>query len=107
MTFNDFVEAADYAVIEDAYKRAARVISPDLATTYSEHLAAKDQDAEDEEDALIDAHTDVASLGLIPEIKDVLVAAAEALSNRWLNEYRDAIAALTDERRKLTAKSGN
>ena len=28
MSFDDFVEAADYAVIEDAYKRAARVISP-------------------------------------------------------------------------------
>lgn len=100
MTFNDFVEVADYAVIEDAYKRAGRIISPDLATTYSEHLAAKNQDAEDEEDALIDAHTDVAALGLIPEIKDVLEAAAEALSNRWLNEYRDAIAALTDERQE-------
>ena len=83
MTFNDFVEVADYAVIEDAYKRAGRIISPDLATTYSEHLAAKDQDAEDEEDGLINAHTDVAALGLIPEIKDVLEAAAEALSNQW------------------------
>lgn len=100
MTFNDFVEVADYAVIENAYKRAGRIISPDLATTYSEHLAAKDQDAEDEEDALIDARTDVAALGLIPEIKDVLEAAAETLSNKWLNEYRDAIAALTDERQE-------
>jgi type III restriction enzyme len=100
MTFNDFVEVADYAVIEDAYKRAGRIISPDLATTYSEHLAAKDEDAEDEEDALINAHTDVAALGLIPEIKDVLEAAAEALSNQWLKEYREAIAALTDERQE-------
>lgn len=101
MTFNDFVEVADYAVIEDAYKRAGRIISPDLATTYSEHLATKYQDAEDEEDALINAHTDVAALGLIPEIKDVLEAAAEALSNQWLNEYREAIAALTDERQEV------
>ena len=100
MTFNEFVEVADYAVIEDAYKRAGRIISPDLATTYSEHLAGQDQDAEDEEDALIRAHTDVAALGLIPEIKDVLEAAAEALSNQWLNEYRNAIAALTDERQE-------
>lgn len=100
MTFNDFVEVADYAVIEDAYKRAGRTISPDLATTYSEHLAAKDQDAEDDEDALINAHTDVAALGLIPEIKDVLEAAAEALSNQWLNDYREAVAALTDERQE-------
>ena len=100
MTFNDFVEVSDYAVIEDAYKRAGRIVSPDLATTYSENLAAKDQDAEDEEDALINAHTDVAALGLIPEVKDVLEAAAEALSNQWLNEYREAIAALTDERQE-------
>jgi type III restriction enzyme len=99
-TFNDFVEVADYAVIEDAYKRAGRIISPDLALTYSEHLAAKGQGAEDEEDALIDAHTDIAALGLIPEIKDVLEAAAENLSNKWLNEYREAIAALTDERQE-------
>jgi type III restriction enzyme len=100
MTFNEFVEVADYAVIEDAYKRAGRIISPDLATTYSEHLAAKDQDAEDEEDALINAHTDVAALGLIPEIKDVLEAAAETLANHWLNEYWDAIAAMIDERQE-------
>ena len=56
-SFNDFVEAADYAVIEDAYKRAARVLSPDLATTYSEHLAAKAPGDEDPDDALIEAHT--------------------------------------------------
>jgi hypothetical protein len=31
MSFNEFVEEADYAVVEDAYKRAARVVSPDLA----------------------------------------------------------------------------
>ena len=65
MSFNDFVEAADYAVIEDAYKRAARVISPDLATTYSEHLAKKAPRDEDTEDALIEAHTAVAALGLL------------------------------------------
>ena len=31
MTFNDFIEEADYAVIEDAYKRAGRIVTPDLA----------------------------------------------------------------------------
>lgn len=98
MTFNAFVEAADYAVIEDAYKRAARIISPDLATTYSEHLARQDEEADDEDEALIDAHTTVAAMGLIADIKDVLEIAAEALSNQWLGDYSDAIAALSDER---------
>ena len=47
-TFDDFVEDADLAVIEDAYKRAARMISPDVAKTYSEHLASKNSDDGDE-----------------------------------------------------------
>jgi len=100
-TFNDFVEAADYAVIEDAYKRAARVISPDLARTYAEHLAAKDEDAEDEDEALIDAHTTIAAMGLIPAIKDELEAAAETLARHWLADHREAIRALSDERQEV------
>jgi hypothetical protein len=99
MTFNDFVEAADYAVIEDAYKRAARVVSPDLARTYSEHLAKKQ--AEDAEDALIEAHTDVAALGLVPDIKDHLEAEAEGLSIQWLTQFRVAIKSLSDERQEV------
>lgn len=100
-TFNDFVEAADFAVIEDAYKRAGRMISPDLATTYAEHLARQDVNAEDEGEALMDAHTVIAAMGLIPEIKDILEAAAEAQSNLWLKQHRDAIAALSDERQDV------
>lgn len=101
MTFNDFVEAADYAVIEDAYKRAARVISPALATTYSEHLASKSPEDEDSEDALIQAHTMIAAIGLVPDIKDELEAAAEKLSNQWLTQYRVPIKSLSDERREV------
>ena len=72
MSFDDFIEAADYAVIEDAYKRAGRMISPDLATTYSEHLASKAPEGEDPEDALIEAHTVVAAIGLVSDIKELL-----------------------------------
>lgn len=100
-TFNDFVEAADYAVIEDAYKRAARVISPDLARTYAEHLAANNEDEEDEDEALIDAHTTIAAMGLIPSIKDELEAAAETLARQWLADHREAIRALSDERQEV------
>ncbi len=101
MTFNDFVEAADYVVIEDAYKRAARVISPDLATTYSEHLATKMQAGEYPEDALVEAHTAIAAIGLVPDIKSDLETAAEKLSNRWLTEYRIQIKSLSDERQEV------
>ncbi|CAH1666057.1 Type III restriction protein res subunit [Hyphomicrobiales bacterium] len=101
MTFDDFVEAADYAVIEDAYKRAARVISPDLATSYSEHLAAKASQNEDAEDALIEAHTVIAATGLIEDVKHDLEAAAEKLSNQWLTQYRVPIKSLSDERQEV------
>lgn len=98
MTFDDFLEAADYVVIEDAYKRAGRIISPDLATTYSEHLAAN-ADGDDEE-ALIEAHTVVAALGLVAAIKDGLDAAAEKLANDWLTKHKSSIKKLTDERQE-------
>jgi len=100
MTFDDFVEAADYAVIEDAYKRAARVISPDLATTYSEHLARKASGGEDPEEALIEAHTIIAAMGLVSGIKDDLDAAAGKLANQWLAQHRVAIKNLSDERQE-------
>lgn len=99
-TFNDFVLAADYAVIEDAYKRAARTISPDLARTYAEYLASKDEEAGDEEEALVDAHTTIAAIGLIGSIRDELETAAEAMAKQWLGEFRDAIRKLRDERQE-------
>lgn len=98
-TFNDFVLDADYAVIEDAYKRAARTISPDLARTYSEYLASQG-DAGDDEEALVDAHTTIAAMGLIGSIRDDLEAAAEELAKEWLGEFRDAIRKLRDERQE-------
>jgi type III restriction enzyme len=101
MSFNDFVEEADYAVIEDAYKRAARVISPDLARTYSEHLAKKAHKEKDPEDALIEAHTIVAAVGLVPDLRDQVEREAENLSNQWLTQFRVAIKSLSDERQDV------
>jgi type III restriction enzyme len=95
-TFNDFVENADYAVIEDAYRNAARIISPDLARTYAEYLASADMD----EEALLEAHTEIASLGLISEIQEYLESEADKISKKWLNEYRIQIKDLSDERQE-------
>ncbi len=44
-TFDEFVAAADHVVIEDAYRRACRALSPDVARTYAERLADADDDA--------------------------------------------------------------
>ena len=97
-TFDDFVAVADHVVIEDAYRRACRALSPDVARTYAERLADSDDDADSIEDALLDAHATVAALGLVPEVKDYLDVEADKLAKRWLIDQRVAIKGLTDER---------
>lgn len=101
MTFDDFLEEADYAVIEDAYRRAARTISPDLATTYSEYLARNEGDISDMETALMEAHVIIAALGLVPQVRETLETEAEKLANQWLTRFRVEIKNLTDERQDV------
>lgn len=99
-SFNDFWEDADYAVIEDAYRRASRVLSPDLSRTYAEYLADKKIDVYSVEDALMEAHADIAALGLVPEVQTYLDAEADTVAKSWLNEYRLSIKGLSDERQE-------
>lgn len=101
MSFDDFVEIADSVVIEDAYKRAGRIVSADIARTYSEYLADKDAENDDRIDALTDAHTVVAALGLVSGIKDDIEREAEKLSKRWLTEHRIDFKGLNDERQDV------
>lgn len=101
MSFDDFLEEADYAVIEDAYRRAGRAISPDLATSYSDYLARNEGDAHDMEAALIDAHVTIGALGLVPGIRETLEAEAEKLANQWLTRFRVDIKNLSDERQDV------
>jgi type III restriction enzyme len=62
-SFNDFLEDADFNVIEYAFKRAARIISPDLARTYAEYLAEKNKSKDSDEEKLVEAHTDITAIG--------------------------------------------
>lgn len=101
MSFDDFLEEADYAVIEDAYRRAGRAISPDLATSYSDYLARSEGDADDMEAALIDAHVTIGALGSVPGIRETLEAEAEKLANQWLTRFRVDIKNLSDERQDV------
>ncbi|QYX58088.1 DEAD/DEAH box helicase family protein [Roseovarius sp. SCSIO 43702] len=101
MSFDDFLEAADFAVIDDAYRRAGRTISPDLATSYSESLAKAEGDDGDLEAALIEARVTVAALGLVPEVKEYLETEAESLANKWLTNHRIEIKSLSDERQEV------
>ncbi|MCH2394210.1 DEAD/DEAH box helicase [Oceanibaculum sp.] len=101
MSFDDFLEEADYAVIEDAYRRAGRAISPDLATSYSDYLARNEGDSDDMEAALIEAHVTIGALGLVPGIRETLEAEAEKLANQWLTRFRVDIKNLSDERQDV------
>jgi len=101
VSIEDFVEEADYAVIEDAYRRAGRAISPDLATSYSFHLASSGGNSDDMETALTEAHATIAALGLVPAIRETLEAEADKLANQWLNHFRIDIKNLSDERQDV------
>jgi hypothetical protein len=100
MSFDDFLEAADFAVIEDAYRRASRIVSPDLSRTYAEYLAIKKTGAASPEDALMEAHTDIAALGLVPDVKTYLDTEANKLAKAWLDKYRVPVKGLSDERQE-------
>jgi len=101
VTPSDFITDADDAVTNDAYRRSARILSPDIARTYTEHRAAAKDGAEDDfEGALIEAREDIAAIGLLENLQILFNAEAEKLSNAWLAKYRDAIRTLSDERQE-------
>jgi hypothetical protein len=102
-SFDDFWEDADMAVIDDAYRRAARVFSPDVSRTYVDALAYRTADPEDAdgfEDALVEARVQVAALGLLAEAQPIFDSAADRLAKDWLTQYGAAIKRLSDDRQE-------
>ena len=103
-TFDEFWEDADVAVIDDAYRRAARIFSPDIAKTYVEHLAQQvasvDDDPEEFLEAIVEARVTVAGLGLVTEVQSYFDAEADKLAKAWLSEYAPQIKALSDDRKE-------
>jgi hypothetical protein len=100
-TFNDFWEDADMEVINDAYRRSARIISPDIARSYTECIAFRNGDPGDlMEEALVEARVEIAALGLVPEVQPYFDGEAEKLTKTWLDEYRVAIKNLPHDRQE-------
>mgnify|MGYP000002786905 CR=1 FL=1 len=103
-SLEEFWEDADMAVIDDAYRRAARIFSPDISRTYVDHLAYKvadpDKDAEEFLEAIVEARVTVAGLGLVTEVQDYFDAEADKLAKAWLVGYVPQIKALSDDRRE-------
>jgi type III restriction enzyme len=109
-TSTTFQMAADGIVIDDAYRRVQRILSPDIAKTYTELRASRHDDAEDDfEAALIEAREEIGALGLMENLQQLFDIAAKELSDNWLNEYGHQIKQLPDERqdayRQITALS--
>lgn len=102
-SFDDFWEVADMAVIEDAYRRAARIFSPDISRTYTDHLAynvATPDEPDEFEEAIVEAQVTIAGLGLVTEAQAYFDGEAEKLTKAWLAKYRGEIKRLTDDRKE-------
>jgi hypothetical protein len=101
LTFDQFLEEADYAVIDDAYRRAARALSPDIVRTYVPVLAARKDDSDPPDlEAYVEARADLAALGLVDEVPEYFDAQADNLAKEWSNKYRVDIKSLADERQE-------
>ncbi len=96
---NRFQAAADDDVVGDAYRRTARIISPDIARTYTVELAKRKPEAGDDfDDALIEAREDVAALHLVENLQILFDVEAGKLSDGWFAEYRERIKSLPHDR---------
>jgi len=103
-SFDDFWEDADMAVIDDAYRRASRVFSPDISRTYVEHLAQGvvklEDDPEEYLEAIVESRVTVAGIGLVTEVQSLFDAEAENLTKTWLAKYAPKIKVLADDRKE-------
>jgi len=103
-SFDDYWEDADLAVIDDAYRRAARIFSPDIARTYVEHLAQVvanlDDDPEAYLEAIVESRVTVAGLGLVTEVQAFFDVEADKLTKAWLTKYFSQIKAMSDDRKE-------
>ncbi|REJ78736.1 MAG: type III restriction endonuclease subunit R [Acidobacteria bacterium] len=96
-----FQELADDVVVGDAFRRTARIISPDIARTYTLERAKQITDGDgDFEDALIEAREDVAALHLLENLQIHFDEEAEKLSDEWLEQYHGRIKELSHERQE-------
>lgn len=102
-SFDDFLEDADMAVIDDAYRRAARVFSPDISRTYVDALAyraADPEEADEFEEALVEARVSIAALSLVTEVQPYFDSEADKLAKAWLEKYSAVIKGLSHDRQE-------
>jgi len=103
-SLEEFYEEADMAVIDDAYRRASRIFSPDISRTYADYVARKtvtpEEDVEEFLEAIVEARVTIAGLGLVSEVQDYFDREADKLAKAWLSAHRADIKALSDDRKE-------
>ncbi|MET8586957.1 hypothetical protein ABZX39_39965, partial [Streptomyces collinus] len=103
-SLEQFWEDADVAVINDAFRRAARIFSPAISHSYVDHLASIEASREDDPEAyleaIVEARVTVAGLGMVMEVHAYFDAEADNLAKVWLSKYGAQIKALSDDRRE-------
>jgi type III restriction enzyme len=96
-----FEAEADNAVVGDAYRRTARIVSPDIARTYTIERAKRNPQSEDDfEGALIEAREEVAALHLMENLQVLFDAEATRLADKWFAEHNERVKQLPDERQE-------
>jgi hypothetical protein len=103
-SLDEFWEDADMAVIEDAFRRATRIFTPDISRTYTDYLAYKVSTPDEPdafEEAIVEARVSIAALGLVPEVQAYFDAEADKLATNWLATYSKEIKKLTDDRKEI------
>ncbi len=95
----NFQAESDDAVIGDAYRRTARIISPDIARTYTLERAKRHPAAEDDlDEALIESREEVAALHLMENLQVLFDTEAKKLADQWFSDYRSEIKKLSHDR---------
>lgn len=92
-----FNEIADDRSVDADFKNAGRLLSPDVARKYVDHIAVKAED----DDGLFDAQIKVAALAEVEGVQAELDREADKLAKNWLDQHRVAIKGLSDERRAV------
>jgi type III restriction enzyme len=96
-----FQADADDAVISDACRHTARIITPDIARTYTmERAKRKLEEFDDLDEALIEAREDIAALHLLENLQILFNAEAKNLADSWFSEYRSQIKELPHDRQE-------
>ncbi|MCB1258484.1 MAG: hypothetical protein KDB26_15340, partial [Microthrixaceae bacterium] len=89
---------ADNRAIDDAFSRACRAITKNIATRYQKFRAERDRDEDGTLD-LIRAKVEVAALATLPVVKIALDEKAASTVKVWMAQHEAGIRALSDERK--------